>query len=66
MAVDSALKRASATHVLLPFRNWVFPGTSGVSDAERLAAGWMYAGIAVVSVSYRRRGMLLRVYKGPD
>ena len=49
MAVDSALKRSSADLVLMPFRGWVFPGTSGVSASERLAAGWMYSGISLAA-----------------
>ena len=48
MAVDSALKRGSATFVIMPFRGWVFPGTSGVSQVERQAAGYSYSGISSV------------------
>jgi len=53
MAIDSALKRSSADSVLMSARGWVYPGTSGVSASERLAAGWMYSGIslAVAAVS---------------
>ena len=64
MAVDSALKRSSATNVLLPFRNWTWPDTAGVSAAERMSAAWMYAGIAAGAVVLLKRlkGMLLGIY----
>jgi len=46
MAVDSALKRCSATLILLPSRGWVYPGVAGVSQAERQAVSYCYSGIA--------------------
>jgi len=63
MAVDSALKRSSATLVLSPGKGWAFPGTSGVSAAERMAITWMYAGIAAsIALIVKKRGLLLQVY----
>ena len=54
MAVDTRLKRQSATCILHPeMLSGVYPATSGVSQAERQAVSWMYSGIlaggAVVS-----------------
>lgn len=46
MAVDSALKRESATNMLVPSMVGVFPGTSGVVLAEKQSATWLYSGIA--------------------
>lgn len=65
MAVDSALKRMSATMLLVPSMTGVFPGTAGVSPAERQAVSWIYSGIlagAVAVVTKIRRGLLLGVY----
>jgi len=45
MPINTALKRSSATEVLLSSRGWVFPGVAGVSQAERQAATFMYSGI---------------------
>ena len=46
MAVDSAFKRCSATHFLIPgFAKGVFPGGAGVSQAERQDVSWCYGGI---------------------
>ena len=45
MAVDTALKRFSATQILVPFRPAPYPAESGVPRAERRAAGWVYSGI---------------------
>ena len=65
MAVDSALKRSSATLVLSPGKGWAFPGTSGVSAAERMAITWMYAGIAAGTPAgyFKPVGNLLGVYR---
>lgn len=46
MAIDSALKRFSATGLLLPFRGGCLPGTAGIVAAERQVAAWVYSGIA--------------------
>jgi len=64
MAVDSAPKRMSATIFLVPSMTGFWPGTSGVSAAERLAVTWMYGGIASgpPGSANRRRGLLLGVY----
>ena len=46
MAVDTRLKRQSATCILLPsLLIGVFPSTSGVVQAERQAVSWSYSGI---------------------
>lgn len=50
MAIDSALKRFSATGLLLPFRGGCFPGTAGIVVAERQAVTWLYSGIAAIVV----------------
>jgi hypothetical protein len=39
------LKRLSSTDVLMPYRGWVYPGTSGVSQGERQTASYMYSDI---------------------
>ncbi|MCP4568386.1 MAG: hypothetical protein GY841_12485 [FCB group bacterium] len=49
MAVDSALKRFSATGLLMPFRGGCWPDTAGVSQGERWAVTWMYSGLAAIS-----------------
>ena len=46
MAIDSSLKRFSATGLLLPFRGGCLPGTAGVIAAERQVIAWIYSGIA--------------------
>lgn len=46
MAVDTRLKRQSATCMLVPvLLSGVYPDTNGVSQAERQAIPWMYSGI---------------------
>ena len=54
MAVDSALKRSSATDLLMPYRGWVYPSGSDVGQAEKQAASFCYSGIlaAVPIVGY--------------
>jgi len=47
MAVDSRLKRQSATCMLVPvLLSGVFPDTNGVVQAEWQAIPWMYSGIS--------------------
>lgn len=53
MAVDSALKRFSATNLLMPFRGGCFPGTSGIVTAEMQAVSWIYSGIAASTAIIR-------------
>ena len=61
MAVDSQLKRQSATCILVPsMLSGVYGATAGVVQAERQAVSWMYSGIlaagAVVSArSWNKR-----------
>ena len=43
MAVDTRAKRASALRM-----GFVFPVDGAVSAADRLAAAWMYSGIAAI------------------
>ena len=46
MAVDTQLKRQSATCILVPsMLSGVFGDTSGVVQAERQAVSWCYSGI---------------------
>lgn len=45
MAIDSVLKRFSATGLLLPFRGGCLPETSGVIIAEKQSVAWIYSGI---------------------
>ncbi|MCK5612136.1 hypothetical protein KAR91_60250 [Candidatus Pacearchaeota archaeon] len=46
MAVDTQLKRQSATCILLPFNLiGVYGSTSGVNQAERQGVTWSYSGI---------------------
>lgn len=52
MAIDSALKRFSATGLLLPFRGGCFPGTAGIVAVERQVAAWIYSGIAAAEASF--------------
>lgn len=48
MAIDSDVKKFSATMILLPFRPAPVPDTTnGVGDMEMCSAGWMYAGITI-------------------
>lgn len=66
MAVDTALKRGSATLVLSPGKGWVYPGILGVSAAERMAITWMYAGIAAgapVAGFWKPAGLLMGVHR---
>jgi len=50
MAVDTRLKRQSATCMLVPsLLSGVFPDTAGVVQAEWQAIPWMYSGITAVS-----------------
>lgn len=50
MAVNStALKRFSATNLLMPFRNGGWPDTAGIVAAERQVAAWMYSGTLVAA-----------------
>jgi len=50
MAVDTRLKRQSATCMLVPsMLSGVFPDTAGVVQAEWQAVPWMYSGIAATS-----------------
>lgn len=45
--IDSRLKRQSATCMLVPsMYSGVYPDTSGVVEAERMAVSWMYSGIS--------------------
>jgi hypothetical protein len=47
MAVDSRLKRQSATCILAPFMlSGVYPSVSGINQAERSAITWMYASVS--------------------
>lgn len=46
MAIDSRLKRQSATCMLVPsMLSGVYPDTAGVVQAEWQAIAWMYSGI---------------------
>jgi len=46
MAVDTRLKRQSATCILVPsMLSGVYPDTSGVVQTEWQAIAWMYSGI---------------------
>jgi hypothetical protein len=48
MAVDTRLKRQSATCMLVPsLSSGVYPDTSGIVAAERAAATWLYSGIVL-------------------
>jgi len=48
---DTRLKRQSATCILVPsMASGVFPGTSGVVQAEKQAVSWAYSGILAVSL----------------
>ena len=50
MAIDTRLKRQSATCMLVPsLLSGVYPDTSGVVQAEWQAVPWMYSGITAVS-----------------
>ena len=54
MAVDSAVKRASATHFLVPgYALGVYP--SGTVD--RQASAWCYSGIAAEAAVTKRKGI---------
>ena len=51
MAVDTRLKRQSATCMLVPsMLSGVYPLTAGVVQAEWQAVVWMYSGITAGSV----------------
>jgi hypothetical protein len=68
MAIDTRLKRQSATCILLPFMlSSAPPDTAGVVQAEWQAMAWMYSGItagaAVVGTVTRKALMLLGVGK---
>lgn len=70
MAVDTRLKRQSATCILRPeMLSGVYPDTSGVVQVERQAVSWMYSGIlaagAVVSARSwnKRHAWLLTNYE---
>lgn len=52
MAVDTRLKRQSATCILLPHMlSSAPPDTSGVVQAEWQAMAWMYSGITASAAS---------------
>ena len=52
MAIDSRLKRQSATGVLLPWvQGRVHPDMIGLVQAERQAAGWSYSGILATAAA---------------
>ena len=61
MAVDTRLKRQSATCILVPsMLSGVFPDTAGVVQAEKQAVSWCYSGIlAVVGVPTGKTGQKL-------
>ncbi len=62
MAVDTRLKRQSATCILLPFKLiGVFPSTSGVVQAERQAITWSYSGILAAGAVVVARAWLRRM-----
>ena len=61
MAVDSKSKRASATHLIVPFMHGAFGATAGVSNAERWAVSWMYNGIAITGIIVTRIKWLKRM-----
>ena len=51
MAVDSQLKRQSATSLIVPFMTpGAFGDTAGVVVAERVAVTWCYSGIDPTSI----------------
>ena len=55
MAVDTRLKRQSATCILEPFMlSSVFPDTSGIVQAERQAIAKCYSGIVAVPIDLDR------------
>lgn len=68
MAVDTQIKRQSATTVCQPWMlPTVFGETNEVDQEERQAAAWVYCGITAgiaVAAGLIRRGLLLGVYNG--
>lgn len=51
MAIDTPLKRYSATGVLMPFRGGCYPGTSGVVQAEKQVVSYLYSGVLALSIT---------------
>ena len=52
MAIDTRLKRQSATCMLVPsMLSGVYPDTSGVVQAEWQAIAWMYSGITAAGAA---------------
>lgn len=43
-------ERITSTDILMPYRGWMYPGTSGVSADERAGITWMYAGITLYAL----------------
>lgn len=62
----AVIDRVSADSVLMPYRGWGYPDTSGVSAAERLLITWMYAGIATVSLASLQKGTSVTPYVRVD
>ena len=57
------LQRLSSTDILIPYRGWVWPETSGVSQPERQTAAFMYSAISSFITRRVLKGMLLGVYQ---
>jgi hypothetical protein len=50
--MNSAQKRASGTHLLIPgYANAVYPDGGGIAGPERQAMAWCYSGIAAANPS---------------
>lgn len=61
MAVDTRLKRQSATCILVPsMLSGVFPDTAGVVQAEKQAVSWCYSGILAVTVGLAAKSWQIR------
>ncbi|MGB2809120.1 MAG: hypothetical protein WBC22_15360 [Sedimentisphaerales bacterium] len=65
MAVNTRLKRQSATCMLVPSMvSGVYPSTAGIVQAEKQAVSWVYSGILAVGEITVQIGAATMAYAG--